>query len=92
MSPDLLKTAVRGFGLRLVQLDAAVPGPLETADPNTVPQTANMLYRLPRILIPVLAAAVLILILCRLSRRRRQQAAVAEAEVPAEAVTKEEEE
>ena len=90
MFPDLLQATVRGFGLRLMALDAAVPGPLETADPNAVPQTANVLYRLPRILIPVLAAIVLILILCRLSRRRRQKAA--EAEVPGEAETKEEEE
>ena len=85
MFPDLLKTVVRGFGLRLVQLDAALPEPLETADPISVPVAPDTASLLPRILVPVLAAAILILLLLLLYRRHGKKRAEAKARLEAEA-------
>ena len=74
---DLLRYIVRSFGTRFLQLDVAIPEPLETEPPVAVPGAPDSVPVL-RILLPVLAAALIIVLLCFLFRRHRKNEPEAE--------------
>ena len=87
MYPELLKNVMIRAVLRFVQLDVAIPEPLQTEPPISVPGTPGTAASLPRILLPILAAVVVIVLLCLLYRRHRKkgtEAETAEAEGKAE--------
>ena len=74
---DLMKYIIRAFGTRFLQLDVAIPEPLETEPPVAAPGIPVMVSVL-RILLPVLAAALIIVLLCLLFRRHRKNEPEAE--------------
>ena len=78
MDLGLLKSIFSRTVLRFVQLDVALPEPLETEPPVTVPGTPGGAASLPRILLPILAAVVVIVLLCLLYRRHRKNKPEAE--------------
>ena len=74
---DLVKNFIQNLGSRFLQLDVALPEPLETKPPVTAPGTPDAAPLL-RILLPVLAAVVIIVLLCLLYRRHRKNKPEAE--------------
>jgi hypothetical protein len=74
---DLLRHIIRTFGTRFLQLDVAIPEPPETEPPVAVPGIPVAVSAL-RILLPVLAAALIIVLLCFLFRRHRKNEPEAE--------------
>ena len=88
---DLAKAFIRSIGAPFVQLDAALPGPVETDPPISVPGTTGTAAPFLRILLPILAAAVIIVLLCLLYRRHGKKKAEACAEPAAAEAEKEEE-
>ena len=74
---DLLRYIVRSFGTRFLQLDVAIPEPLETEPPVAVPGAPDSVPVM-RILLPVLAAVLIIVLLCLLYRRHRKNKPEAE--------------
>ena len=74
---DFLRHIIRAFGAPFLQLDVAIPEPLETEPPVAAPGIPVAVSVL-RILLPVLAVALIIVLLCLLFRRHRKNEPEAE--------------